>query len=300
MPVYIYPSLSVLLFASSAFIPQLGVVAAVFAPLVLMLYFTHKDRTRHFDYMLAALIAGLAFFNHVLAGFFIISPLFASLYMLYIAKRYPDRLWLAVTGAAFLPFAVALIIIFGIESYRADLVEFTQSMLSSFIEAAKEVKAPMTQSPYFAQVDENRYQAALSLVLVFPAFNYIFAVFSAFISISLFTKLKKLTHTLFRLPDNAVWILIGSFALIFVPGQLSMYVGINFSFIFLTLYAFQGFEIVSFWMNKFRIIPLVKAVIFIFIFSEPPIILIISLIGLFSVWFNFYGKKPDEEQETSE
>ncbi len=102
------------------------------------------------------------------------------------------------------------------------------------------------------------------------------------------------------MPDNLVWILIASFGLIFMPSLYVRFAGVNLAIIFLTLYAFQGFEIILFWMNKFKIIPLIKAVIFIFIFSEPPIILIISLIGLFSVWFNFYGKPPKEEQEQSE
>jgi len=77
------------------------------------------------------------------------------------------------------------------------------------------------------------------------------------------------------------------------------FIGINVALAFLVLYSFQGFEIIQYWLNKFKVLPILKAIIFVFIFSEPPIILVISMIGLFSVWFNFYGKPPEEEQEDS-
>jgi hypothetical protein len=203
-------------------------------------------------------------------------------------------------GAAFVSFIVTFGIIYGIPAYRAGLVEFTSNALNTFINAAKEANAPMTQSPYFAQIEANKADAALSVVLIFPAFNYMYTVFAAFISLRLFAKIKKMQTERFRLPDNLVWILIAGFALIFTPFFYGRFVGVNIAMMFIVLYAFQGFDIILFWMNKFRVIPMIKAIIFIFIFSEPPIILVISLVGLFSVWFNFYGKEPKEEQGPSE
>jgi uncharacterized protein YybS (DUF2232 family) len=127
-----------------------------------------------------------------------------------------------------------------------------------------------------------------------------YAVFAAFVSLRLFQKIKNIPADRFRLPDNFVWMLIAGFAMIFFNSFTVRFIGLNIAMMFLTLYAFQGFDIVLYWMNRFKVLPFIKAIIFVFIFSEPPIILIISLIGLFSVWFNFYGKEPEEEQEKSE
>jgi uncharacterized protein YybS (DUF2232 family) len=292
--------MAVILFASNAIVPQFGIVAAIFSPLVLMLYFAHEERDRKYDAMLVVLVAGLAVFNHVLAGFFLISPLFSTVFIRYCLRRNMHTRWLPATGAAVLSFAVTFVIIYGITSYRDGLVEFASNGLKTFMDAAKAASAPMTQSPYFAQIDENRNQAALSIVLAFPAFNYMYTVFAAFISLRLFAKIKNIPHENFRMPDNFVWALIASFTMIFTPSLYGRFVGINFAMIFMTLYAFQGFDIILFWMNHFKVLPIIKAIIFIFIFSEPPIILIISLVGLFSVWFNFYGRPKDEEQEKSE
>lgn len=300
MHIALYPLIAVILFAANAIIPQLGIVTAVFSPLVLLLYFSHEKRTVQYDAMLVVLIIALAVMNHVLAGFFVISPLFAALFIRYTLRKNIQPSWLPATGAALLSFIVTFLIIYGIPSYRAGLVEFTTNALDTFIKAAKEANAPMTQSPYFAQIEESKADAALSVVLIFPAFNYMYTVFAAFISLRLFSKIKNIQAERFRLPDMFVWVLIAGFGLLFTPMFYGRFVGISIAMMMLVLYAFQGFDIILFWMNKFRVFPLIKAIIFIFIFSEPPIILVISLIGLFSVWFNFYGKKPEEEQDTSE
>jgi len=300
MHIALYPIIAVLLFASNALIPQLGIVAAVFSPLTLLLYFAHEKRAKQYDAMLILLIIGLAVFNHVLAGFFIISPLFSALFIRYTLRNNIQRSWLPAAGAAALSFIVTFAIIYGLDAYREGLVEFTSNALKTFMDAATKANAPMVQSPYFGQIEQNREQAALSVVLIFPGFNYMYTVFAAFISLRLFTKIKSIPQIRFRLPDNFVWVLILGFALIFLPPLFVRFTGLNLAMMMLALYAFQGFDIVLFWMNKVRVLPLIKAIIFIFIFSEPPIILVISLIGLFSVWFNFYGKEPKEEQEPSE
>lgn len=300
MHIALYPLIAVILFAANAIMPQVGIVSAVFSPLVLLLYLSHGKRTIQYDAMLVVLIVALAVFNHVLAGFFVISPLFSAFFIRYTLRNNMSTSWLPAVGAAFVSFIVTFGIIYGIPTYRAGLVEFTTNALNTFINAAKEANAPMTQSPYFAQIEANKADAALSVVLIFPAFNYMYTVFAAFISLRLFAKIKKIQTERFRLPDNFVWILIAGFALIFTPFFYGRFVGVNIAMMFIVLYAFQGFDIILFWMNKFRVIPMIKAIIFIFIFSEPPIILVISLIGLFSVWFNFYGKEPKEEQEPSE
>lgn len=192
MPIALYPLLSILLYASNAFIPQIGIVASVFSPLVLMLYFAHPERARHYDIFLVLLIVGLAVFNHILTGFYLVSIVFTAFFFVRFCNRNDlHRSWLPVTGAAALSFVVIFIAIFGISTYRTELIEFTSNALTTFMKAAKEVNAPMVQSPYFTQIENNKEQTALSLVLMFPAFNYIYVALAAFVSMNLFAKIKK-------------------------------------------------------------------------------------------------------------
>jgi len=296
MHIALYPLTAVILFAANAIIPQVGIVAAVFSPLVLLLYLSHPERSKQYDILLALLIGGIAVLSPIVAGFFIISPLFSSFFVRYTIRNKMQESWLPIAGSAALTFAVAFVVIYTFDSYREDLAEFTANAMQTFINAAKEANAPMIQSPYFIQIEQNLNKTALALVLIFPAFNYMYSVFSAYVSVNLFAKIKQKELAVFRLPDNAVWILIVSFGFIFVPFFYGRFIGMNLSLIFLVLYAFQGFEIIHYWLNRFKVMPLIKAIIYIFIFSEPPVILIISLVGLFSVWFNFYGKKEEEQE----
>lgn len=300
MPVQLYPVLAAVLFASNAIIPQFGLVASVFSPLVLMLYLEHPKRNRQTDILLVLLIAGMGAMNYVLAAYFVISPLFTATFIRWCRQKKISSAWLPVAGSAALAFAVTFIIVYGVGPYRAELVQFAEKALKTFMATAKQANAPMVQSPYFAEVEQHTSKAALSIVLIFPAFNYIYSAMSAFVSSRLYNRSKKIPVENFRMPDNLVWALIASFALLFIPVLYGRFVGLNIAVVLLTLYVFQGFDILLFWMNKLRILPFLKVIFLIFIFSEPPIILIVSLIGLFSVWFNFYGKKSEEEQEKSE
>jgi len=300
LPVALYPPAAILLYAASVVIPQMGIVTAVFSPLVMMLYLAHSDRSVQHDIFLAVLLGGMAFYNHVLAGFFLVSPLFTAVFIRFANRQNLGRSWIPVAGSAFLAFLVMMLVIYGVDSYREGLVNFTSNALKTFIDSAKQMNAPMVQSPYFDYVDNHKTEAATALVLSFPAFNYIYSAFAAFISMRIFAKIKNAPVENFRMPDYVVWWLIGSLAVIFTPFYYGRFIGLNFTLVLMTLYAFQGFEIVLYWMNRLKFLPILKAIIFIFIFSEPPIILILSLVGLFSVWFNFYGKINDEEQKKSE
>jgi len=301
MPVFLYPPLAVLLFATNAILPQIGIIAGIFSPMVLLLYLSHKDRNRFYDMFAGALIAGLFAFNQVLAGFFLISPLFTAVFMRYCNRNNIQRQWLPAVGSAMLSLAVTFFIIYALPSYRESLVEFTTNTLSMFMKAAKDANAPMVGSPYYAQIGNNPTQAATALVMIFPSFNFIYTAAAAFISLNLFSKMKRVELPKFRLPDNLVWLLIAGFGLIFVQNMTLRFIGINLAFILMTLYTFQGFEVVSHWLKKWKVLPVLKAIIFVFIFSEPPIILGIALLGLFSIWFNFFGSNDDDkEQEKSE
>lgn len=300
MSVTLYPLLAAILFATNSVLPQIGIVLSVFSPLILLLYFDHPKRVVQTDGLLLIVIVALGILNYMLAAYFVISPLFAAVFIRYCVKKRLHTAWLPVTGAAVLSFVITFAVIYGIPSYRESLVQFTAKALKTFMDAAREANAPMVQSPYFTEIEKTRTQTALMLVLMFPAFNYIYTAFSAYVSRRLFQRIKRLPSETFRIPDVLVWVLILSFALIFTPVLYGRFTGINLAGALLVLYAFQGFEIVLWWMNRIRIIPLLKMIIFIFIFSEPPIILFISLVGLFSVWFNFYGKNKSEEQEKSE
>ncbi len=298
MQFILYPLASVLFYALMAFVPQIGLVTAVFSPMLLLLYFDLGKRNRFSDLYLAGLIAVLAGIGPVLAGFYLISVLAPALFIHRYLKSGRLEPWIPAAVTPLLTLASVFIAVYFFSSYRNEMTDVAEKALITFLDAVKASKSPVAGEDYFLKVSSMTREAALSIVLIFPAVNYVFTAFSAHIALNLYAKMRRIQLPKFRLPDNLVWLLIAGFALIFIKQDMTRHIGLNLIIIMMTLYAFQGFDIMTHWMIKLRIFPIIRAIIFVFIFSEPPAIILIALLGLFSVWFNLYGRQqPPEEQK---
>jgi len=294
----LYPLASVLFYALLAYYPQYAIVGAFFSPLLLLVYLGAEKRNRYSDLMLGSVIALTAGISIITTGLYVISVVFPAIFIYRFLQKGHRDIWFPVTVAPLLIFIVMAAVIYGIPDYRNTLIDVAEQGIKTFIEAVKTSKNPMADDPYFLNVEKQSRLAAQSVVLIFPAVNYIMAAFCTHIAFSLYTKLKRIEINRFRLPDNLVWLLILGFALVFVKHTMAKHAGLNIILIMMTLYAFQGFDIVSYWMTRLKFIPVIKAIIFIFIFSEPPFIIFIALLGLFSVWFNLYGRQENDREQT--
>jgi hypothetical protein len=248
--------------------------------------------------MLGSVIALTAGISIITTGLYVISVAFTAIFIYRFLQKGHRDIWFPVTVAPLLVFLVMAAVIYGIPDYRNTLTDVAEQGIKTFIEAVKTSKNPMADDPYFLNIEKQSRLAAQSVVLIFPAVNYIMTAFCTHIAFSLYTKLKRIEIKKFRLPDNLVWVLILGFALVFVKHTMSKHAGLNIILIMMTLYSFQGFDIVSYWMTRLKFIPVIKAIIFIFIFSEPPFIIFIALLGLFSVWFNLYGRQENDREQT--
>jgi hypothetical protein len=299
--VILYPLASVIFYGLLAYYPQYAIIGAVFSPLLLLVYLGHEKRNRYSDLMLASAVALTAGISIITTGLYVISVAFPAIFIYTFVKKGHKDIWFPVAVTPLLVFIVMATVIYAIPDYRNSLIDVAEQGIKTFIEAVKTAKNPMSDDPYFLNVEKQSRLAAQSVVLIFPAVNYILTAFCAHIAFSLYAKLKRIELTKFRLPDNLVWLLILGFALVFVKQTMLKHAGLNIILVMMTLYAFQGFDIVSYWMTRLKFIPVIKAIIFIFIFSEPPFIIFIALLGLFSVWFNLYGRQEkDSEQKPSD
>ncbi len=294
----LYPLASVLFYALLAYYPQYAIVGAFFSPLLLLIYLGAEKRNRYSDLMLGSVIALTAGISIITTGLYVISVAFTAIFIYTFLRKGHRDIWFPVAVAPLLVFAVMAAVIYGIPDYRNTLIDVAEQGIKTFIETVKTSKNPMADDPYFLNIEKQSRLAAQSVVLIFPAVNYIMTAFCTHIAFSLYTKLKRIETKKFRLPDNLVWVLILGFALVFVKHTMAKHAGLNIILIMMTLYAFQGFDIVSYWMTRLKFIPIIKAIIFIFIFSEPPFIIFIALLGLFSVWFNLYGRQENDREQT--
>jgi hypothetical protein len=294
MRVFYLPVLSILIFAVNIFLPRMGVLLSPFSPLLLLLYLSDKERDKVSDILSIVVLLAFALYKPIFAGYYIVMVLFGAYLILYTYQKRINSNWLSVALAPVPALLIAGVLIYAVDETRQELINYVKQMLEGFIETVK--NAPETSmTPYAAAVEKNIDQAALSAVLLFPGMNYSFVSIITYFTKIFYHKIKKQKHEPFRMPDSYVWIMLAGLSFFFFQDPILRSVAFNTMLIFISLYFYQGFEIMRHWLHRFKMMGFLKAVIYIIIFSEPPLILVLSLVGLFSIWVNLYGKTKPEE-----
>lgn len=87
-----------------------------------------------------------------------------------------------------------------------------------------------------------------------------------------------------RAPEMLIWILIGCGILLLMPGGLKL-IGINGLQVVLQVYFLQGIAIVSFFLVKQGLPPILRGILYVFVFTQPLMILLTGL-SVFDMWLN--------------
>lgn len=125
MQFIIYPAASVIFFALTGFLPQIGLVAAIFSPLLLLLYFNEQKRIRYSDIFLGICVVSLSFLSPVLSGFYLLSALVPAVFILLHIKNGSEKSWMPAVISPLPVLVVMLIAIFTLTDYRNQMIEYT-------------------------------------------------------------------------------------------------------------------------------------------------------------------------------
>ncbi len=90
-----------------------------------------------------------------------------------------------------------------------------------------------------------------------------------------------------RARDNLVWYLIISAVLILLPIGDWKLIGVNGLIVLLNVYFFQGWAIISYYLEKKKINKGVKPLLFAVVISIKYLLFALIAAGLFDTWFNF-------------
>lgn len=296
MRVIYLPIASMLLFAGVLFFPKVGGLFIPFSPLLLLLYLNEPAREKRSDIFFGLSIAACIAIEPYISIYYVVTVVFTALLINRMRKQ-PDSNWLPVAVAPLPAFILGFSMLYFFTGVRNSVVEYVTTMLEALIVTAKS-SSEGNAAAYADIVSKNLDLAAISVVLVFPGLIYLALVLIAYFTKTVFTKIKKEEHEVFRIPDNLVWAMLGGFAFFFMSDVFMRSIAINTLFIFSGLYFLQGFEILRYWLNRFKITGIFKALIYILMFSEPPLMLILVFFGLFSIWFNFVGKSESKSVES--
>ena len=97
-----------------------------------------------------------------------------------------------------------------------------------------------------------------------------------------------------RAPDRLVWVLIAAGAMMALLEGFWFWTGANLVIVLSLIYFFQGIAVLAFWLKKKNTPRLLRVGIYLLVAVEIFLALLVALMGLFDLWFNFrrLGKEP--------
>lgn len=286
----IYSLLSIMCFYGLFFYPQLAIFLLLFSPYFLLVYLEHIDRSK-----LSDIVSGVVYLGLLVALtvpsisylLFVIIPIFI---LIYIRDKLTTQSYLAPMLSP-MPFfiLISLLLIFSPEFEKfvtGRIVEFITELVKPFENSVEKFNNNLGILTYFIA---DKEKSAKYIVNLLPSIFYSLISIVIFITDRL-TSLRNETveeysKRDYRLPDKFVWLLIVGGFLILIPVENIKFLSINILIICGLLYFFQGIQMVSIFFDRINISGIFRGFIYAFLFTEPPIMMMLSLLGLFSIWY---------------
>lgn len=287
--IFINPLLSLLCFYTIFFYPQVAVILLFFSPYFLLSYLENMERSKKTDiislgiFLIGAIFLSLPSLYYLL---FVIIPIFI---LIFIRDRMTTQSYLAPLLAPLPVFIIiSLLLIFSSsfqEVIRNAILEFINTITAPFENTVEKFSNLGVLSYLMA----DKEKATNYIIHILPAMTYVVISIVVFVTDRL-TSLKNETENTYierdyRLPDKFVWFLILGGFLILIPIENIKFVSINILMICGVLYFFQGIQMISILFDRLKIGGIFRGFIYAFLCTEPPVMAILSLLGLFSIWF---------------
>lgn len=257
------------------------------SPLMLLAYFENLDRKKKTDIISLAVFVVSIVVDPLRSLYFIPMVLLPVLILAAARHKAPNKAYIAPLVAP-LPFVA---IISAMMIFSSDMRDMINKSMLDFIAA---MTAPLEGTAdkfgdmgILSVMLADKILAAEYLTFLLPCITFgVISVFTFVIDrIRPKFEADKLLRRDFRLPDFFVWILIAGGFLILINDRYIKFFSINIILIFGMLYFFQGVQMISVLFDKIRIGGIFRSLIYVFLFTEPPVMAVLALLGLFSIWF---------------
>lgn len=286
------------IFLISISVPIFGFFTALVLPLPVMILRTRLDR-RLGAWITGALALGMAiilkgpspdllFFSELTLAGFMLADAFDARVSIEAAFL---RALVAVMGSG----VVLLLLYTNISS--ATLSQMSEAYVATNLKLMTSIYKEMGMSEVeIERLAEMTRQVSIFLVRTLPALAATFTLVILWLNMLLFRAWaarsripvgipEPIRH--WKTPDGLVWGLIGCGIAIALPIDAVSIIGKNGVIVLLTVYFFQGMAIVAFYFNKKQIPPMLRVILYTFIFLQQVLIFLIIGLGLFDLWADF-------------
>ena len=299
------------LFLGAMLVPQLGVMIGVLIPVPLI--FMYVQLGRRPGVVLLALVFGVMF---TLMGpkqavlFFTEYAVLAGVMAETIRFRLPfDK---CILFSALLSASLSIILLFFIFTDReSSLTEFFQQQIDGHFKQSMEALKEMGDKPEnLKAMQEFADKTSDALAQSYPSFiiigTFITAVINYYAARFLWGRIygSDLFHPArfsgWSVPDQTVWVFIGSGALLFSADGILGAVGMNLFFLVSVVYFFQGLSILIYFLES-RNVPVFFWILIFFVIAFQPLLVGAAIgLGVFDIWMDMRKIRKTQDQNSDE
>lgn len=195
------------------------------------------------------------------------------------------------------------VLLFAVGSLLLGVNSFTENftMLEKSITQVLTMYSQMGMDKNQLDMMRDTFRNMLELMkVIFPALLVVASILDTFLNYLISQLiLKRLGYATKQIPPFAEWRLPKWVAGGFVIGIIFLIagqhykiegltaVGLNLQYFSSMLFLFQGFAVVAYYLRKFKVVGLVKWLIFIMLFITPFLVGVLVWVGLLDVFFNY-------------
>ena len=282
------------LFVAGIVIPIAGQLAALFAPVPLVLIYQRNGKTQGFIALaISCLLVGL------LGGWESAAILFFTFGLMAIGiaegmrRQWTPEMVSLFGGLLPVVVAAAAIAVYVMRSHKNPVSVVEEYLQSSMVEAAK-MYSQMGFSEMSTRISMVSGRFVHHLTRLLPGITVATSIFQAAVCYGLSRSIlsrapgtavlpARVSLAQWHAPDIWVWGLIVGLALIMVPDETARYAGWNIAIIYAVIYLAQGVAVVDHYLVKARIRPLMRGILHTIILALPSIVFVIAL-GVVDIW----------------
>jgi uncharacterized protein YybS (DUF2232 family) len=291
------------MFLAAGFLPVMGLMVTMFSQVpIILVYRIHGTGTGRITALMA--IAGAVLVLSMLA-----SPLLAVSFAVHLLMGivlgeapYWNLSEDKAIGLATVLSSLAVVSFFALTASISGLgfeefwTGYWDGLTRSFLEI---VGASGTEAE--AEVVEQLKQLGQMLFRISPSFLVGSMLFMVWANLILAKAILKRTQkvpldeiprlTTWKAPENLIWVLIASAALVLVSDGFWYWAWLNTLIIIGTIYFFQGVAVAAFWLQKINAPHFLGIVFFSLLLLEYRLGLVVAAAGLFDMWLDFRRPK---------
>lgn len=298
-PIFIAALQSAGLTVAGFVIPILGQIAILFAPVPPVLAAVRQGRKAGFAALgIAGAIVSIVVSGKMVFVFFFLSfGLMAAGLSEGLTRRFKPEL--AILAGGLLPLAalVAVLVPVLVKAGKDPLVLADEYFRTSIIEAQQlYTQLGLTEvAQMLASVPEQflHYLVRLSPGII-VATSLLQAAFCYGVARTILLRRdpalsipSQPTLATWHAPDNWVWGLIVTLALVALTKGAPYFLGLNLALVYVIIYLAQGLCLFEAWLRKARIAVLWRSLIHTLIMTLPPFMAIIIALGVVDIWADF-------------